>query len=132
MSKEKVSERGRSPGSAATQFKKGAPSPNKKGRPSGSKNRHTTIRKVLGELVAAKFGGKRRKITVTEAALRRLTQKALDGDNHAIRGVLQLWEETEDAMNAALEAEYPFSDADRQVIADIHARMKACEETSGS
>lgn len=110
------------------QFQKGGKPGNPLGRPKGSRNRHTVIRKVLAEMVPAQMGGKKRRIAASEAAVRVLTQKALKGEIAAIRDVLQLWAETEEAAQTAREAEYPFSDADCQVIAEMHARMTACEE----
>jgi hypothetical protein len=110
-----------------TRFKPGE-SGNKRGRPKGSKNRNTMIRKVLSELVTAEMGGSKKKITVSEASVRRLSQIALKGDRAAIMSLLQLWKETEDSLAAERDAEYPFSEVDRQMIEDIYARMKACEE----
>jgi hypothetical protein len=101
---------------------------NIRGRPPGSPNRNSLIRKVLGEFVTADLGGHKKKISVTEASLRRLSQAALKGDQRAIASILQLWKESEDAMAAERETEYPFSEADRQVIEDIYARMKTCEK----
>lgn len=118
--------RGKPPKSG--QFQKGGKPGNLLGRPKGSRNRHTVIRKVLAEMVPAQMGGKKRRIAASEAAVRVLTQKALKGEIAAIRDILQLWAETEEAAQTARETEYPFSDADRQIIAEMHARMQACEE----
>lgn len=128
MANTSTNKRGKSSGSAATRFKKGAPSPNQKGRPRGSKNRNATIIKVLSEVVSAEMGGKKRKISVTEASLRRLSQSALKGDLKAIREVLQLWKETEEGMQGSAKSEYPFGDVDHQVIEELYVRMKACKE----
>ena len=126
MPEDKAPGVGRRHASQKSYFKKGQ-SPNPDGRPKGSINRNTIIRKVLSEQVSAELGGRKRKISVTEASLRKLAVEALKGDLKAIRDVLQLWKETEDAMNATLEAKYPFSDIDRQMIGEIHARMSACK-----
>jgi len=128
MSKDKVDGRGKSKGSMGSRFKKGRPSPNAKGRPKGSTNRHATILKVLNDVVSANLGGKKRNITVTEGALRRLAQEALNGKPAAISRVLELWKETEDAMQKSSEAKYPFNEADRQMIEDMYSRMQACKE----
>lgn len=42
--------------------------------------------------------------------------------------VFQLWNEAEEEIRTTLEAKYPFSDADRQMIDDMYSRMRACEE----
>ncbi|MFZ1988787.1 MAG: DUF5681 domain-containing protein, partial [Alphaproteobacteria bacterium] len=98
-----------------------------------SLNRSTVIRKVLDESVPAQLGGRRKKIPTSEAAIRTLVHKALkDRDLGAIRDILQLWAETEEAAQSAKEAEYPFSDSDREVISEVHARLIACRVTAGS
>lgn len=53
--------RGKSRGSAASQFKPGE-SGNPGGRTPGSPNRSTILREVFGEKVGANIGGKSRKI----------------------------------------------------------------------
>lgn len=110
----------------ANRFKPGE-SGNKQGRPKGSKNRNSVILKVLGEVVTADLGGHKKKIPVTEASLRRLSQMALKGDRQSIAAILQLWKESEDALAAQRETEYPFSEVDRQVIEDIYTRMKSAQ-----
>ncbi len=71
--------RGKSRGSAASQFKPGE-SGNPGGRTPGSPNRSTILREVFGEKVGANIGGKSRKIPVGEAFTRKLLIKALEGD----------------------------------------------------
>jgi hypothetical protein len=116
--------RGRTAGSKATRFKKDGPSPNPGGRPKGSPNRQKTISEVLEMLVPSNIGGKRKKISVKKASLLKLANLALTGDRNAIKDIMQLWKENDDALHADLEAKYPFSDADRKVIEDIYARMQ--------
>src|SRR5580692_2032821 len=94
----KSDKRGKTPRSAANRFRKGAPSPNPTGRPKGSKNRNAVIRKVLDQIVTGDLAGKKKQISVTEASLLRLSQKALTGDLKAIKMVLSLWKEAEDAL----------------------------------
>lgn len=103
---------------------------NLKGRPKGAKNLHTIIRDVLDELVPASKGGRRQKISTKEAVVRSLIVKALTppGDRQAMINILQLLAQSEEAASRAQLPEYPFEDADREVIAAIHARMKACQE----
>ncbi len=128
MAEEGKSGPGQNPNSKATRFPKGGSSPNPKGRPLGSKNRNSTIRAVLGQLVGGDVDGQKKKITITEASLLKLSQKALSGHLPSIKLVLSLWKGAEDALAADREAEYPFKEAvDRQVIDEIYARMKASE-----
>jgi len=129
MAKKQDDKRGRSPGSAATHYKEGGSSANPKGRPKGSpsQKRSDIIRKVLGQVVTGELDGRKKKIPLTEAALLRLAQMALQGNRAAIKDVLALWKESEDALEAEREAQYPFTDADRQVIEAVYTRMKASE-----
>jgi hypothetical protein len=117
--------RGKNPNSRIGQVKKGER--RGPGRPPGSPNRNSIIRKVLGQLIPGDVGGRRRKMAITEASLLKLAQQALAGDLKAIKMVLELWKESEDGMAREREAEYPLSDADRQVIAEMYRRMKATE-----
>lgn len=63
----------------ATRFKPGQ-SGNLRGRPKGSKNVDTILRDVLMQQITVLDGGKRRKITVFEVFLKRLSKQALEGD----------------------------------------------------
>lgn len=128
----KETKRGKSEGSAKTQFRKGGPSPHPAGRPKNSPNRNRIIRKVLGQLVTGDVDGRRKKVPITEASLLRLSQAALKGDLKAIQMVLMLWKESEDAIADEREAEYPFTDADRTVIEDIYARLKAIRDSNSA
>ncbi|HEY1805069.1 MAG TPA: DUF5681 domain-containing protein [Terracidiphilus sp.] len=106
-------------------FKKGSTA-NRDGRPTGSRSRHTIIREVLAEIVPVQLGGRRRKIRSNEAAVRLLLKKALGGDRPALLDVIRLWAEVEEAAEKARGPDYSFADADRDMIAEIHGRMKAC------
>jgi hypothetical protein len=123
----KSTRRGKSAGSAETQFKKGT-SGHSGGRGHGVKNRATIIREVLNEKVTANIGGKKTKIGVAEAFTRTLVIDALKGDHKSILRALTLWEETETKLESASENAYLFGDADREVIKALYDRMKECEE----
>lgn len=129
MSDTKSDGRGQSAGSMGSRFKKGGPSPNAKGRPRGSQNRSKIISEVLALSVPANVDGKRGKIPVSKASLLKLVDLAVKGDRQAINDVLRLWKENDDEIRAELEAQYLLTEADRVVIAEMHARMKACKET---
>ena len=62
-----------------SRFKKGR-SGNPKGRPKGKKNLATVLDGILNERIRIKEGDKILKITKGEAMLKRLVQKALNGD----------------------------------------------------
>ena len=122
-----TSGRGKSEGSKRTQAKPGERSKNPTGRPPGSKNRNAIIRAVLSQVVTADVGGAKKRITLTEASLLRLAQKAMAGDLQSINSVLRLWKESEDGFTSDGGGQYPMSDADKAVIEEIYARMKASE-----
>ncbi|MCB1358323.1 MAG: hypothetical protein KDK53_18155 [Maritimibacter sp.] len=63
-----------------SRFKPGQ-SGNPRGRPRGAKNVDTILHDVLMQQVTVLESGKRRKITVFEAYLKRLSKQALEGDS---------------------------------------------------
>ena len=63
-----------------SRFKLGQ-SGNPRGRPRGAKNVDTILHDVLMQQVTVLESGKRRKITVFEAYLKRLSKQALEGDS---------------------------------------------------
>lgn len=72
-----------------SQFKKGQ-SGNPKGRPKGSKNFSTHVRETLDLPVPIQEGGKTVQISTQKAALMRLREKALKGDQRALDRLLGL------------------------------------------
>ncbi len=132
MARRKSNNRGKNPNSAATRFKKGAPSPNPTGRPRGSKNRNAIIRKALDRIVTGEVGGEVKKLRLTEALLVKLSQSALKGNHKSLQTLFALWKETADDAEADRHTVYPFTDADRQMIRDIFVRMNASKEIEQS
>ena len=110
-------------------FKSGNPAINLKGRPRGSKNFATIVRSVLDEMVPVVKGGKRKKVAVKEALVRSMIVKALTppGDLASMTKVLQYLVQSEEAALKAREPDYPFTEADLEVIGEIYARMKSCQ-----
>ena len=100
------------------------------GRPKGAKNLYTIIREVLDELMPATKGGKRTKVSAKEAVVRSLLVKALTppGDRVAMMNVLDLLVRSEEAALKNQEPDYPFAEADIEVIGEIYARMKSSQE----
>jgi Family of unknown function (DUF5681) len=73
----------------ATQFQPGQ-SGNPKGRPKGSRNQTSMARAALERIIAVKQNGKRRKMTVRQAAFLQLAEKAGSGDLKALTYLLAL------------------------------------------
>lgn len=99
-----------------TRFQPGS-SGNPKGRPKGARN---LASQYLAE-VNAPASADPRAISKLQAAVRAQVEKAVGGDIRAIRDVLarvERWEAERSAERAP-----PFTDADREVIAEIHRRL---------
>jgi hypothetical protein len=74
---------------ASSQFKPGQ-SGNPQGRPKGARNASSMARDELEGMISVKRGGKSRKMTVRQAAYRRLAEKAVAGDVKALHYLLSL------------------------------------------
>ena len=72
-----------------TQFKPGH-SGNKRGRPKGTRNFQTDLKKVLNSKTVVTLDGKPKKITTQMALLQRLRQKAIQGDARALDKIIEL------------------------------------------
>ena len=72
-----------------SQWPKGT-SGNPRGRPKGSTNHLTILRRVLGQKVTLREGGKQRRITKIEAAMTQLLNKAAQGDTRAFQAILKV------------------------------------------
>lgn len=82
----------------SNRFKKGT-SGNPKGRPKGSLNLATELKRELGKTVTVRENGQARKVSKRVALIKSLIAKGLGGDVKAIGAALQL--------NAQLENETP-------------------------
>ena len=100
---------------------------NPRGRPKGSKNKGATRWEILQELVPVKLAGKKKRMPVSEALFRQTVIKALNGDQPSVALVLRELAKLEEQQAKAQEPTYQFNDADRATVAEIYARMKACE-----
>ena len=112
--------RGKPPKS--TQFQKGR-SGNPKGRPKGSQNVATTLRRILRERVVVNENGRRKTITKVEAALKQLTNKAATGDLPSIRLLMALCATAEQGATDTEVKDRPLGEADREVMASILKRF---------
>ncbi len=108
-----------------TQFQKGV-SGNKKGRPKGSKNLSTLLMEAARDQVTATIDGKRRKISKLQATAMQLATKAAGGDQASIAKFLDWIDEIEKRAATAKPPEFPFSEADLQVLRTVYQRMKLC------
>ena len=71
------------------QFRKGT-SGNPKGRPRGSKSLNTIVKETLDEKVVVRENGRRGKITMLAAMIKQQANKAVSGDQRAVRYLIEL------------------------------------------
>ncbi len=109
------------------QMKKGY-DPRRTGRRPGSKNLTTVLAELAQNKVAAIVGGKKRKVTMTQAITIRLAANALAGNNKAISEYLDWMDKVETRAEAARPSEYPVSDADLAIIKEVHGRLMQYKE----
>jgi hypothetical protein len=82
--------------------------------------------------VAATIGGKKRMISTLHATAMQLATKAASGDQASIVKFLDWVDKIERRADAAKPAEFPFSEADLEVLHTIHARMTLCTPPEAS
>jgi hypothetical protein len=106
-----------------TQFKPGQ-SGNPNGRPKGTKNLKTDLAEELQEHIALREGGARRTVSKQRAMLKRLMERALQGDTRAasliINMVARFLDQTEDEVHST-----PLAEADLAILEAYEARVKA-------
>ncbi len=97
-----------------SQFKKGT-SGNPNGRPPGTRNFRSDLRDELAELVNVRQGGSVSRVSSQRAALMKLRDKALSGDQRALDKMIAL-AERHGIEDAADEAEHELSQSDQQIM----------------
>lgn len=113
-----------------TQFEKGR-SGNPKGRPKGTPDLKTIVRKSLSSQVTVTEGGKKKKVSTLTATVMRLNEKALKGDMRAIEKLLSLASD----MAAELEAQKEsrsLSARDAEIMERFKASMLGKKEPSSA
>ena len=97
---------------------------NHTGRPQGSKNFSTMVRKILDSKVPITKNGKKKTVSTQEAMLLRLTEKALAGDQRALQKLLDLAERYGEQAEAEAE-ERKLSANEQAILDDFLDRQKA-------
>jgi Family of unknown function (DUF5681) len=108
-------------------FRKGR-SGNPRGRPKGSKNLTTVLAKTIAEKVEITENGQRRAVSKLEVAVKQLVNRAAAGDARASHQLFSLAQWVEGRAEAPSAAADPVTDADREVIAAVFARLQAAPE----
>lgn len=108
------------------QFKPGQ-SGNKAGRPKGSKNFQTDVCDTLKMPVPVSENGQRKMVTTQKAALMRLREKALKGDNKAMDRLLAL-AQAYNGEDLAADSQAELPESDRAILDRFMTRHTAGEE----
>ena len=109
-----------------TRFQPGQ-SGNPKGRPKGAKNLKTELAEELQECIALREGGARRAVSKQRALLKRLMEKALQGDVRAasliFNMVARFLDQTEPEDDAT-----PLAEADLAILEAYESRLRASHQ----
>lgn len=105
-----------------TRFSKDRPG-NPKGRPKGSNNSDTVLKKALATRIVVKEGGRERKISKHEAMVTQLVNKAASGDLRAIDQVMRVYRDIEARTEPEVK-NLPLNEADRAVLEQFADRLR--------
>ncbi|HKT23694.1 MAG TPA: DUF5681 domain-containing protein [Terriglobales bacterium] len=103
-----------------SRFKKGK-SGNPKGRPKGTINMTTILKKTLSETIDVEENGEKKTISKMEAAVRKLIDEAITGDMQAFRVLSVLTQAMQDPATGKTSAE--LEPADQKVLAVLAQRF---------
>lgn len=103
---------------------------NPKGRPKGSKNISSIIKKALEQRVTVVRNNRRMKISKIEAAMEQQVNKAVNGDRHAAKLVLEMLyqsEAREEARSHMVDVDPAERRAqDMEILKALRAHMDLC------
>jgi hypothetical protein len=120
-----------------TRFKPGQ-SGNPAGRPKGSRNYWTMVKRLLDKKVTVTVSGKAQKMSLLEANLMRIGSDALNGDKTMRSTVLQLgaalaaFSQANDASQNDIAFEAPDEDAMARIVARLVNRSTSGKKASES
>jgi Family of unknown function (DUF5681) len=105
-----------------TRFRKGR-SGNPKGRPKQARNLLTDLHEELQQRITVREAGTERRISRQRAVVIRLLDKALKGELGAMAKLLDLVLRQEAAAGEHCEPDAPLSAEEREVLAELKARL---------
>ena len=112
-----------------TRFQKGR-SGNPKGRPKGSKNVKSIIRRVASQKVRITEGGRTRTITKAEAVVVRCAAQAMAGDYRAMQQFFALESFSDESM--PIEVAMPQDENRKEVMKLLAKRIRSMESIEDS
>jgi hypothetical protein len=104
------------------QFKKGDGRP-RPGRPKGVKNSGTLLLEAAHSKTPATIAGKKQNISYLQLSAMQLAKLAAEGNPKAIAELLNRIGELEARAAAGRPSTYPLSDADLEIIREVHGRL---------
>ncbi len=107
-----------------SRFKKGQ-SGNPKGRPKGTINMNTILKKTLSETIDVEENGETKTISKMEAAVRKLIDEAIAGDMQAFRVLSVLTQALQDPATGRSTAE--LESGDQKVLAILAQRFGSAQ-----
>jgi hypothetical protein len=111
------------------QFKPGS-SGNPAGRPKGSKNLRTDLEQEMSERIQVTEGGKSITVTKRRAVLKRITNKAMNGETAAARVLFNLMVGLEQVDVQDKQAE-PLEEEDLEILAEFKKRFTRNQNDEG-
>jgi hypothetical protein len=105
-----------------TRFRQGR-SGNPNGRPKQARNLLTDLHEELQQRITVREGGTERRISRQRAVVKRLLEKALKGELGAVTRLFDLVLRHDAAASERYEPETPLSAEEREVLAELTARL---------
>ena len=101
---------------------------NPRGRPPGSKNLSSLLKKALDEPVIVVENNRRRRIAKREAIVKQFVNQSAKGDLKATQLLLSILRDLESRAEPGRADADKITEADQQIIARIKARLGGAEE----
>ena len=101
---------------------------NPRGRPPGSKNLSSLLKKALDEPVIVVENNRRRRIAKREAIVKQFVNQSAKGDLKATQLLLSILRDLESRAEPGAADAVKITEADQQIIARIKARLGGAEE----
>jgi hypothetical protein len=101
---------------------------NPRGRPPGSKNLSSLLKKALDEPVIVVENNRRRRIAKREAIVKQFVNQSAKGDLKATQLLLSILRDLESGAEPGSADADKITEADQQIIARIKARLGGAEE----